>query len=122
VVRSRIGKRRKKACSSEGLPKLFFQQGESGLIERYTLRDEPEKTMVVFRTEKAPAKLLFESENFDSIELLKDQYIVLQGVKTVLKSEQEGATSRSASEFRLIDPWLTCGVKAGLTKASFLPH
>jgi len=54
---------------------------------QYSLRDEPGKTMFVFqkagkfyghivkdRTEKAPAKLLFETPKFNTLELLKAEY------------------------------------------------
>lgn len=54
---------------------------------QYPLREEPGKTMFVFekqgkvyghivknRTDKAPAKFLFETPKFDSIELLKAEY------------------------------------------------
>ncbi|KIL35151.1 hypothetical protein SD71_16115 [Cohnella kolymensis] len=55
--------------------------------EKYTLRDEPDKTMFVFqrlgkvyghiiknRTDKAPAKFIFETEKYNSIDELKAQY------------------------------------------------
>jgi hypothetical protein len=54
---------------------------------RYSLRDEPDKTMFVFekngkvhghiiknRTDKSPAKFVFETEKYDSIDELKAQY------------------------------------------------
>jgi hypothetical protein len=54
---------------------------------KYTLRDEPDKTMFVFekngkvyghiiknRTDKSPAKFVFETEKYDSIDELKAQY------------------------------------------------
>lgn len=58
------------------------------MIEKYPLRDEAGKTMFVFpalggkvyghiiknRTEKAPAKLLFETSKYDSVEALKGDY------------------------------------------------
>ncbi|TNJ68211.1 hypothetical protein FE784_00675 [Paenibacillus hemerocallicola] len=58
------------------------------MIEKYPLADEPGKTMVVFsgvagkvyghiikdRTDKAPAKFLFETSKYDSFELLKADY------------------------------------------------
>jgi len=55
--------------------------------EKYRLKDEPGKTMFVFekngkyyghivkdRTAKAPARLLFETPKFDSIEDLKQEF------------------------------------------------
>jgi hypothetical protein len=55
--------------------------------EKYPLRDEPGKTMFVFqkngkvfghiiqnRTDKAPAKFIFETEKYDSVDELKAQY------------------------------------------------
>jgi hypothetical protein len=55
--------------------------------EKYPLRDEPGKTMFVFekngkvyghiiknRTDKAPAKFIFETEKHDSVEELKAQF------------------------------------------------
>jgi hypothetical protein len=58
------------------------------VIEKYSLLDEPGKTMFVFsniagkfyghiikdRTDKAPAKLLFETGKYDSVEALKADY------------------------------------------------
>jgi len=57
------------------------------MIEKYPLQNEPDKTMWVFakndkfyghivknRTEKAPAKLVFETEKYASVELLKAEY------------------------------------------------
>lgn len=57
------------------------------MIIRYPLKDEPGKTMVVFekhgkfyghiikdRTDKAPAKFVFETAKYDSIDLLKAEY------------------------------------------------
>lgn len=58
------------------------------MIEKYPLANEPGKTMFVFsgiadkvyghiikdRTDKAPAKFLFETSKYDSIELLKADY------------------------------------------------
>ncbi|MCZ8513391.1 hypothetical protein O9H85_13325 [Paenibacillus filicis] len=57
------------------------------MIERYVLVNEPDKTMFVFgkngqyyghiiknKTEKAPAKLVFETEKFGSIVELKEAY------------------------------------------------
>jgi len=54
---------------------------------QYPLRDEPSKTMFVFekagkfyghvvkdRTDKAPAKLLFETQKFESLEQLKAEF------------------------------------------------
>jgi hypothetical protein len=55
--------------------------------EKYALRDEPSKTMFVFekngkyyghivkeRTDKSPAKIAFETQKYDSIELLKAEF------------------------------------------------
>jgi hypothetical protein len=55
--------------------------------EKYALRDEPGKTMFIFdkngkyyghivkdRTEKSPARLVFETPKFDSVEQLKAEY------------------------------------------------
>lgn len=60
------------------------------MIEKYSLRDEPGKTMIVFenngkfyghivkdKTEKAPAKLLFETPIFDSVEKMKKEFPAL---------------------------------------------
>ncbi|MFE5317582.1 hypothetical protein ACFQ88_02620 [Paenibacillus sp. NPDC056579] len=57
------------------------------MIEKYILRDEPDKTMFVFakngkyyghivknKTEKAPAKFVFETESYESVEALKAAY------------------------------------------------
>ncbi|GAA3401204.1 hypothetical protein ACFFNY_14575 [Paenibacillus hodogayensis] len=58
------------------------------MIEKYKLANEPDKTMFVFpalagkvyghivkdRTEKGPAKLVFETSRYDSIEALKADY------------------------------------------------
>lgn len=59
------------------------------MIEKYQLANEPGKTMFVFaasignkvyghiikdRTEKAPAKILFETAKYDSVEALKADY------------------------------------------------
>ncbi|WP_199614577.1 hypothetical protein [Paenibacillus alkalitolerans] len=57
------------------------------MLEKYQLHDEPGKTMFVFaqfgkvyghiikdRTDKAPAKFIFETEKYDSVEQLKTQY------------------------------------------------
>ncbi|MBB6670264.1 hypothetical protein [Cohnella nanjingensis] len=54
---------------------------------RYPLRDEPGKTMFVFeklgkiyghvikdRTDKSPAKFVFETTKYDTLELLKADY------------------------------------------------
>jgi hypothetical protein len=55
--------------------------------EKYALRDEPGKTMFVFeksgkyyghivkeRTDKSPAKIVFETTKYDNIEQLKSEY------------------------------------------------
>lgn len=55
--------------------------------EKYALREEPDKTMFVFekngkvyghiiknRTDKAPAKFIFETEKYDTVDELKEQY------------------------------------------------
>ncbi|TVX98372.1 hypothetical protein [Paenibacillus cremeus] len=62
------------------------------MIEKYALRDEPDKTMFVFksrvgtqvyghiirnRTETSPAKLVFETAKFESIDDLKAEYPAL---------------------------------------------
>lgn len=57
------------------------------MISKYPLEKEPDKTMFVFeksgkvyghiiknKTDKAPAKFVFETEKYDSIELLKNDY------------------------------------------------
>ncbi|MBU7316101.1 hypothetical protein [Paenibacillus oleatilyticus] len=57
------------------------------MIEKYPLLKESDKTMFVFerngkiyghiiknKTEKAPAKFIFETEKYDSIEKLKEEY------------------------------------------------
>lgn len=57
------------------------------MIEKYLLRDKPGKTMFVFekqgryyghivqdRTDKVPAKLIFETPKFESIDKLKEEY------------------------------------------------
>ncbi|XEC97461.1 hypothetical protein AB6A23_13410 [Paenibacillus tarimensis] len=57
------------------------------MIEKYQLLNEPDKTMFVFqklgkyyghiiknKTEKAPAKFIFETARYDSMELLKADY------------------------------------------------
>lgn len=58
------------------------------MVEKYPLRDEPGKTMFVFsaladkvyghivrdRTAKEPAKLIFETKRYDSVEALKADY------------------------------------------------
>jgi hypothetical protein len=58
------------------------------MIEKYPLRDEPGKTMFVFpalagkvyghiikdRTDKAPAKIVFETAKYDTIGMLKAEY------------------------------------------------
>lgn len=57
------------------------------MIEKYPLQKEKDKTMFVFerngkiyghiiknKTEKAPAKFIFETEKYDSIEKLKEEY------------------------------------------------
>jgi hypothetical protein len=57
------------------------------MIEKYILRDEPDKSMFVFekngkyyghiiknKTDKALAKFVFETASFDSIELLKEEF------------------------------------------------
>lgn len=57
------------------------------MIEIYPLRDEPDKTMFVFeklgkvyghiiknKTASKPAKFVFETSKYDSIELLKADY------------------------------------------------
>jgi FAD synthase len=57
------------------------------MTEKYALSDDPSKTMFVFekngkvyghiiknRTDKAPAKFIFETEKYDSIEALKAAY------------------------------------------------
>lgn len=57
------------------------------MIEKYTLQKEPDKTMFVFekngkfyghivknKTEKSVAKLLFETEKYESLEKLKNEY------------------------------------------------
>ncbi|TMV49378.1 hypothetical protein FE783_12750 [Paenibacillus mesophilus] len=59
------------------------------MIEKYPLANEPGKTMFVFRspigskiyghiikdrTDKAPAKLLFETSKYDSVDALKADY------------------------------------------------
>jgi hypothetical protein len=57
------------------------------MTEKYALSDDPSKTMFVFekngkvyghiiknRTDKAPAKFIFETEKYDSIEELKAAY------------------------------------------------
>jgi len=54
---------------------------------KYPLKDEPGKTMFVFekdgriyghivkdKTDKAPAKFIFETERYDSIDALKSEY------------------------------------------------
>lgn len=56
-------------------------------VEEYLLLDEPDKTMYIFenlgkfyghiiknRTDKAPAKFVFETPKFDSLEDLKKEY------------------------------------------------
>jgi hypothetical protein len=55
--------------------------------EKYALRDEPGKTMFVFekngkyyghivkdRTDKSPAKIVFETHKYDSVDQLKAEY------------------------------------------------
>jgi hypothetical protein len=62
------------------------------MIEKYTLLKEPDKTMFVFekngkyyghivknKTDKAPAKLVFETPKFDSIADLKAEYPEARG-------------------------------------------
>lgn len=57
------------------------------MIEKYTLRNEPDKTMFVFakmgkfyghivkdKTAKAPAKFIFETSSYESVEALKADY------------------------------------------------
>lgn len=59
------------------------------MLERYSLLDEPNKSMFVFknekngqfyghivqnRTEKSPAKFIFQTQNYATIELLKQGY------------------------------------------------
>jgi hypothetical protein len=57
------------------------------IIERYALRDEKDRTMCVFEkdgkyfghilkdaTDKQPAKILFATQKYDSIEELKAEY------------------------------------------------
>lgn len=58
------------------------------MIEKYSLRDEPGKTMFVFpalagkvyghivknRTDKEPAKLVFETAKYENAEALKQDY------------------------------------------------
>ncbi|MCS7460449.1 hypothetical protein N0M98_09875 [Paenibacillus doosanensis] len=57
------------------------------MIEKYTLLKEPDKTMFVFfkndkyyghiiknKTDKAPAKFIFETDKYDSLEQLKADY------------------------------------------------
>ncbi len=61
------------------------------MIEKYALLNEPGKTMFVFekngkyyghivrdKTEAAPAKFLFETPKYDSIERLKEDYPMLR--------------------------------------------
>jgi hypothetical protein len=56
-------------------------------MNKYTLLDEPDKTMFVFeklgkvyghiiknKTNKAPARFIFETGKYDSIDLLKTDY------------------------------------------------
>jgi hypothetical protein len=72
-----------------GVSSMFveFRQWRCYVIEKYPLRDESGKTMFVFekngkfyghivkdKTEKAPAKLLFETSKFDSVEKMKEEY------------------------------------------------
>jgi len=67
----------------------MFVQGEKEMIEKYVLSNEPDKTMFVFekngkfyghiiknKTDKAPAKFLFETAKFESVEKLKEEYPV----------------------------------------------
>jgi hypothetical protein len=57
------------------------------MLEKYPLRDEPDKTMFVFekngkiyghivkdRTDKAPAKFIFETKKFNSVDELKTEF------------------------------------------------
>lgn len=57
------------------------------MIAKYVLLKEPDKTMFVFqrngkyyghivknKTDKAPAKFVFETQNYDTVELLKFDY------------------------------------------------
>ncbi|GAA4880293.1 hypothetical protein GCM10023310_70600 [Paenibacillus vulneris] len=57
------------------------------MIGRYALKKEPDKTMFVFvknakyyghivqnKTDKAPAKIIFETPKYDSVEELKKEY------------------------------------------------
>jgi hypothetical protein len=57
------------------------------MLEKYPLRNEKDRTMFVFekagkvyghviqnRTEKSPAKLMFETAKYDSVELLKQDF------------------------------------------------
>ncbi|MBB6732677.1 hypothetical protein [Cohnella zeiphila] len=57
------------------------------MVSKYPLKDKPGRTMFVFErsgkfcgniikdhTDKEPAKLVFETERFDSIEALKEAY------------------------------------------------
>lgn len=57
------------------------------MIEKYRLRDEPDKTMFVFaklgkfyghivkdKTVKAPAKFVFETQKYESVAELKAEY------------------------------------------------
>ncbi|MDF2650001.1 MAG: hypothetical protein K0Q73_5806 [Paenibacillus sp.] len=58
------------------------------MIEKYTLANEPDKTMFVFasgnkvyghivknRTDKAPAKFIFETQRYESTDALKADYL-----------------------------------------------
>jgi hypothetical protein len=60
------------------------------MLEKYPLRDEPGKSMAVFekfgkfyghiikdKTDKAPAKLVFETPKYETIEQLKADYPAL---------------------------------------------
>lgn len=57
------------------------------MIEKYSLANEPDKTMFIFasgnkvyghiiknRTDKAPAKFIFETQRYDSADALKADY------------------------------------------------
>lgn len=62
------------------------------MVEKYKLKNETDKTMFVFnqsgkiyghiikdRTEKAPAKLVFETGKYMSVEELKNDYPEIEG-------------------------------------------
>jgi hypothetical protein len=63
------------------------------MLERYPLLEDQGKTMIVFtrngkfyghivkdKTEKSPAKFMFETQTFETIELLKAEYPELKDV------------------------------------------